>query len=216
MVKVSPSILSADFSFLGEEIKKIEKAADMIHFDVMDGCFVPNISIGIPVLKSVRRITEMPLDVHLMVENPDKYIDVFCREGADILAVHYEACIHLNRSINRIKENGVKAFVALNPHTPVELLEDIIQYIDGVLVMSVNPGFGGQKFITNTYDRIERLVKMKNRKNDQLEISVDGGVNEKNAGMLVKCGVDILVAGSSVFGTENPGEAVRKLKMFER
>lgn len=216
MVKVSPSILSADFSFLGEEIKKIEKAADLIHFDVMDGCFVPNISIGIPVLKSVRRITEMPLDVHLMVENPDKYIDVFCREGADILAVHYEACIHLNRSINRIKENGVKAFVALNPHTPVELLEDIIQYIDGVLVMSVNPGFGGQKFITNTYDRIERLVKMKNRKNDQLEISVDGGVNEKNAGMLVKYGVDILVAGSSVFGTENPGEAVRKLKMFER
>jgi len=212
MLKISPSILSADFAFLGRDIKKIEKEADYIHFDVMDGVFVPNISIGIPVLKAVKKITNLPLDVHLMIEDPDKYVDEFCNAGADILAVHYEACTHLNRTVNRIKENESKAFVVLNPHTPVEFLTDIIPYVDGVLLMSVNPGFGGQKLIDNIYSRIKRLADLRDNSGYDFDISVDGGVNVENASRLAEAGANILVAGSAVFKSDNPEDTIRKLK----
>ncbi len=212
MIKISPSILSADFVNLEKGIVAIEKEADMLHIDVMDGHFVPNITIGIPVVKAIRERFDLPLDVHLMIEEPDRYINDFIEAGADILAVHYEACVHLNRSIAAIKEKGAKAFVTLNPHTPVFLLKDIIEYLDGVLIMSVNPGFGGQKFIHNSINRIKELKEMKNNFNPNLEISIDGGVNRTTIKSVYDAGVTMAVAGSAVFKNDDPAEAVRELK----
>ena len=212
-VKVAPSLLAADFGNLAADIQKINSSeADYLHVDIMDGVFVPNISMGFPVLKSIRKHAQKPLDVHLMIVNPDQYVDRFCEAGASILTVHYEACTHLHRTIAHIKEKGAKAGVALNPHTPVEVLADIIQDIDLVLIMTVNPGYGGQKFIEHSYEKLARLQKMMAENGVNPIVEVDGGVNFDNAPKLVAAGVTLMVAGSTVFGAPNPAEAVRKLK----
>ena len=212
-VKVAPSLLAADFGNLATDIQKINSSeADYLHVDIMDGVFVPNISMGFPVLKSIRKHAQKPLDVHLMIVNPDQYVDRFCEAGASILTVHYEACTHLHRTIAHIKEKGAKAGVALNPHTPVEVLADIIQDIDLVLIMTVNPGYGGQKFIEHSYEKLARLQKMMAENGVNPIVEVDGGVNFDNAPKLVAAGVTLMVAGSTVFGAPNPAEAVRKLK----
>lgn len=210
-VKVAPSILSADFTKLGEEIKKVESIADYIHLDVMDGHFVPNITYGLLIGKALKRITRVPIDSHLMIETPENFVDDFC-EISEIVSVHYEATHNLNRLINRIKEHDTKAFVAINPHTVVELLEDILMDIDGVLVMSVNPGFGGQSFIPNTLNKVRKLDEMRKRLGLNFEIEIDGGVNEDTFRPVVKAGADILVTGSYTFESENPEEALRSLK----
>jgi len=210
---VAPSILAANFTKLGDDIEMINQSeADFIHCDVMDGVFVPNISFGMPIIQDVHKISQKPLDVHLMIENPDKYILDYYHAGASIITVHYEACTHLSRTIQQIKELGIKASVCLNPHTPVALLEDILDDLDMVLLMSVNPGFGGQKFIENTYRKVVALKEMINQRKTNTLIEVDGGVNLEVGKKLYDSGVDILVAGSFIFGSENPAKAISLLK----
>jgi ribulose-phosphate 3-epimerase len=210
---IAPSILAADFNHLGKDIQTINKSeADFIHCDVMDGVFVPNISFGIPVIEHVARIAKKPLDVHLMIVNPDRFIVPFVKAGASILTVHYETCAHLHRTIQSIKEQGIKASVCLNPHTPVSVLEDILPELDMVLLMSVNPGFGGQKFIGNTYKKVVRLKKLAEKYNPRCLIEVDGGVNYETGKLLFEAGANVLVAGSFVFNSENLEETIRNLK----
>ncbi len=210
---ISPSMLSADFCNLAKDIEMInESQADWFHIDVMDGVFVPNISFGQPVIKHIKKLAKKPLDVHLMIVEPDKFFEDYKNCGADIITVHYEACTHLHRSLSRIKQLGMKAGVVLNPHTPVCVLEDIIDMCDLVLLMSVNPGFGGQSFIENTYSKIKSLKELINRKNPACLIEVDGGVNTANHKALVEAGADVLVAGSAVFAAENPIETIKELK----
>ena len=213
MVKIAPSILSADFSKLGEEISDVEKGgAELIHVDVMDGHFVPNITIGPLVVESIRPITKLPLDVHLMIENPDQYIESFAKAGADYITVHVEACRHLHRTIQLIKSFGVKAGVVLNPATPVQLIEPILEELDIVLLMSVNPGFGGQQFIPSVLNKIKQVRDLAKQKDIKLEIEVDGGVNEQTARLCIEAGATILVAGSAVYNQEDRGKAISILK----
>lgn len=210
---IAPSLLAADFSILKEEIEMVNTSeADWLHLDIMDGRYVPNISFGFPVLDQVKKYSKKPMDVHLMIIEPEKYLERFAKVGANLISVHYEACTHLHRTIYQIKELGCKAGIALNPHTPVSLLTDIIGDIDLVCVMSVNPGFGGQKFIANTYNKIKALVEISKQVNPGLLIEIDGGVDQQNARKLIDCGANVLVAGSSVFSNENPVEAIKKLK----
>ncbi|MCM3665676.1 ribulose-phosphate 3-epimerase [Mesobacillus subterraneus] len=213
MVKIAPSILSADFARLGDEIKDVERGgADYIHVDVMDGHFVPNITIGPLIVEAIRPVTQLPLDVHLMIENPDQYIEAFAKAGADYITVHVEACRHLHRTVQLIKSTGVKAGVVLNPATPVESLKHIIEDVDMVLLMSVNPGFGGQKFIPSVLPKIREVREMADALNPGLEIEIDGGVNEETARLCADAGATVLVAGSAVFNKEDRAAAIASLK----
>jgi ribulose-phosphate 3-epimerase len=210
---VAPSVLSADFNNLERDAEMINNSqADWFHVDVMDGVFVPNISFGFPVIKALNKVATKPLDVHLMIVNPDQYITQFRDVGAEVLTVHIEACTHLHRSVQAIKAAGMKAGVALNPHTPVSQLEDIITEIDLVTLMSVNPGFGGQKFIENTYKKVTDLVNLKKQANTECHIEIDGGVTLGNYAQLVETGADVLVAGSTVFSSDNPTQTIADLK----
>ncbi len=210
---IAPSILAADFNNLGKDIEMINRSdADYIHFDVMDGVFVPNISFGIPVIEHVNKIAKKPLDVHLMIVNPDNFIESFVKAGASIITVHYETCPNLHRTIQHIKSMGAKASVCLNPHTPVAFLDDIISDLDMVLLMSVNPGYGGQVFIENTYAKVKQLRALINAKNRNCLIEVDGGVNYETGKKLFECGANVLVAGSFVFSSDNPQETIHNLK----
>ncbi len=210
---IAPSVLAADFANLQRDIEMINNSeADWFHIDIMDGVFVPNISFGMPVLEAITKHTKKTVDVHLMIVDPDRYIKTFAALGANILSVHYEACPHLHRTIQGIKVEGMKAGVVLNPHTSVDLIEDVINDIDLVCIMSVNPGFGGQSFIENTYAKVEKLKAMIVRKNASTIIEIDGGVTDKNAAQLVTAGADVLVAGNYVFRAENPTETIAHLK----
>ena len=210
---IAPSLLSADFGRLKEEIEMInESEADFLHIDIMDGLFVPNISFGFPVLKYIKKYSRKPLDVHLMIVDPDRYIQRFREYGADHIYVHYEAATHLHRTMQLIKEQGAKAGIVINPHTPVSHLEDIIGEADLVLVMSVNPGYGGQQFIPNTYNKLNDLKKLIERKKTDTIIEVDGGVDLSNARKLAEAGANILVAGNSIFASDNPSRTISKLK----
>ncbi|NJB81982.1 ribulose-phosphate 3-epimerase [Wenyingzhuangia aestuarii] len=210
---VAPSVLAADFANIQRDVEMINSSeADWFHIDIMDGTFVPNISFGMPVVQAIKKHATKPLDVHLMIVNPDQYIKTFKEIGADILTVHYEACTHLHRTIQAIKAEGMQAGVALNPHTPVAVLEDIIQELDLVCIMSVNPGFGGQSFIENTYSKVQQLKNLITFKGCETKIEIDGGVTNKNANNLIEVGADVLVAGSYVFGAEDPIETVKELK----
>jgi len=209
---LAPSLLSADFAELRKAVELIEESeAAWHHIDVMDGVFVPNISFGLPVIKSIRKHAKKPFDVHLMIVRPDQYINAFRDAGADHLSVHLEACPHLHRSIQAIKASGMKAGVAINPHSPVHLLEDVFADIDLVCLMSVNPGFGGQKFIERTYEKIAALTALRSKTGSPALIEIDGGVGIENAGKLAAAGADVLVAGNSVFGTEDPKAAIVRL-----
>jgi ribulose-phosphate 3-epimerase len=213
MVKIAPSILSADFSKLGEEILEVEKGgADYIHVDVMDGHFVPNITIGPLIVDSIRPITQLPLDVHLMIENPDQYIKAFADAGADYITVHVEASRHLHRTIHYIKSFGVKAGVVLNPATPVESIQHIIGDVDMVLLMSVNPGFGGQKFIPEVLPKIRKVRKMAEEKGVNLEIEIDGGVNSETAKLCIEAGANVLVAGSAIYNEKDRAKAISLIR----
>ncbi len=215
MSLIAPSLLSADFAHLASDIEMINSSeADMLHLDIMDGVFVPNISFGFPVIESFKQMCTKPLDVHLMIVEPDKFIENFAKIGATYINVHYEACTHLHRTIQKIKATGAKAAVTLNPHTPVCLLEDIVSDVDMVLLMSVNPGYGGQKFIENTLEKTCRLRELIDRKNSKAIIEIDGGVNLDTGKRLVECGADALVAGNFVFKSPNPTETIRQLKML--
>lgn len=209
---IAPSVLSANFLNLAADIEMINNSvAEWIHYDVMDGVFVPNISFGIPILKQIASITKKPLDVHLMIANPDPYVVPFKEAGATIITVHYETCTHLNRTINFIKEQGLKASVCLNPHTPVHLLEEIIDELDMVLLMSVNPGYGGQSFIPSVYQKVEKLRKMIDDRNLNTLIEVDGGVNFETGKKLFEAGANVLVSGSFVFNAKNPTQCIEEL-----
>ena len=210
---VAPSILSADFSNLSKDIQMVNSSkADWLHLDIMDGVFVPNISFGLPVVKAIKKIATKPLDVHLMIIDPDPYIEDFKNAGADILTVHYEACTHLHRTLQKIRSLDMKAGVSLNPHTPVHVLEEIISYADLILVMSVNPGFGGQKFIESSYYKIRKIKELISSTGSAAMIEVDGGVGTENAPALVEAGVDVLVAGNAIFSSPDPTETIKQLK----
>ena len=210
---IAPSVLAADFGNIQRDFEMINSSkADWFHIDVMDGVFVPNISFGMPVISAMKKHAKKPLDVHLMIVNPDQYISTFKNIGADILTVHYEACSHLHRTLQAIKDEGMKAGVALNPHTPIHLLKDIIHDIDLVCIMSVNPGFGGQTFIEHTYKKVRELKMLIDKKETSTLIEIDGGVNIDNAKPLLDAGADVLVAGSFVFKSENPELTIQKLK----
>ncbi len=210
---IAPSLLSADFANLERDIEMLNNSkADWFHIDVMDGLFVPNISFGFPVIKAIKKYAKKPLDVHLMIMDPDRYLSEFKKVGADIITIHYEAVTHLHRSIHKIKSLNIKAGVVLNPHTNVMLLEDIISDLDIVLLMSVNPGYGGQTFIENTYSKIAALKELIERKNSKALIEIDGGVGMDNFKKLINTGADVLVAGNAVFGANNPTETIKLLK----
>jgi ribulose-phosphate 3-epimerase len=212
-VLIAPSLLSANFLNLEKDIETINNSiADWFHIDVMDGVFVPNISFGFPIIRQIKKSAKKPLDVHLMITQPDRYIEAFKEAGADILTVHYEACDHLHRTLNQIKKLGMKAGVSLNPHSPVELLNEIICETDMVLIMSVNPGFGGQSFIESSVEKVIKLKKLILSKKAKTLIEIDGGVTIENAPVLVKAGVDILVAGNTIFGSKNIENTIKKLK----
>ncbi len=210
---IAPSVLSADFAHLQKDFEFLnDSEAEFIHIDVMDGVFVPNISFGFPVIQAMRPLTTKTFDVHLMIVEPDKYVDAFKDAGAEILSVHIEACTHLHRTIQKIHSSGMKAGVAVNPHTSISLLEDTIRDIDLICLMSVNPGFGGQQFIENTYEKILRLKDLITKRNSKALIEIDGGVSLQNARKLVECGADVLVAGNAVFRSENPAQTIHALK----
>lgn len=210
---IAPSVLSANFGNLDKDIELINRSnADWFHLDVMDGVFVPNISFGFPIIKAIKKLSTKPLDVHLMIVNPDNYTLAFKEVGADILTVHLEACSHLHRSVQNIKNLGMKAGVAINPHTPIESLKDIISDIDLVCLMSVNPGFGGQKFIENTFEKVRNLKILIEQKKSNALIEIDGGVDLKNYKKLIESGANVLVAGNTVFNSENPTETIKLLK----
>jgi len=212
-VLIAPSMLSADFGNLSKEVEMVNNSeADLIHLDIMDGLFVPNISYGFPVVKSIAKNAKKPLDAHLMIVDPDRYVERFRDLGVQYLSVHYEACIHLHRSLQKIKDLGMKAGVALNPHTPSHLITEIACEADFILIMSVNPGFGGQGFIENSYDKVRRIKELLSDRASTCLIEVDGGVSKENAASLVEAGADILVAGNSIFGSENPVKAISDLK----
>lgn len=213
MVKIAPSILSADFAKLGEEITAVEKAgADYIHVDVMDGHFVPNITIGPLIVEAIRPVTKLPLDVHLMIENPDQYIEAFAKAGADYITVHVEACRHLHRTIQNIKSYGIRAGVVLNPATPVNSIQHVIQDIDMVLLMSVNPGFGGQKFIPEVLPKIKQVKELAKEKGVSIEIEVDGGVNPETAKLCMEAGANVLVAGSAIYNEQDYAKAISLIR----
>jgi ribulose-phosphate 3-epimerase len=213
---VSPSLLAADFSNLRKDVELVNSSeADWIHCDIMDGVFVPNISFGFPILEAIKKIAKKPLDVHLMITDPDRYLSRFRDAGANILTVQYEACIHLNRTVNEIRSLGMKAGVALNPHTPVSHLKNIIAYVDMVLIMTVNPGFGGQSFIMESYEKIKELREMIDSNGSGVLIEVDGGIDTGNAAKLINAGVDVLVAGNAVFSSADPEATIRKLKNLD-
>lgn len=213
MIKIAPSILSADFSRLGEHIKALDAyGADMIHIDVMDGMFVPNISFGVPIIKSIRKLTKLPFDVHLMIEEPSRYVEEFVKAGADIITVHYETDRHIDRTISYIKSFGVKAAVALNPATPVDCIKHLISSLDMVLIMSVNPGFGGQKYIEYCSDKIKEVKVLSDKYNKNLMIQVDGGVDGVNIGKVINSGANVIVAGSAVFKNDAIEENIKVLR----
>ena len=216
-VLIAPSMLSANFGRLSSEVEMINNSdADLFHLDIMDGLFVPNISYGFPVVKAISELAKKPLDAHLMIVDPDRYIERFATAGVKYLSVHIEACTHLHRTIQNIKENGMKAGVALNPHTPALMLKEIISDADFILVMSVNPGFGGQKFIESSLNKIREIRQMAEELAPHLQIEVDGGVSKENAPLLVEAGADILVAGNSIFSKSSPSETIKELKQLTR
>lgn len=213
MIKIAPSILAADFSKLGEEVREVEKAgADWIHIDVMDGHFVPNITMGPIVVDALRPLTKLPLDVHLMIEDPDRYIEDFAKAGADWITVHVEAATHLHRTIQLIRSFGVKPGVVLNPHTPIESIQHILEDVDMVLFMTVNPGFGGQKFIHSVIPKVEQLAKIVKDKGLSIEIQIDGGINEETIVLCAKAGATVFVAGSAIYGKEDRTQALQSIK----
>ena len=213
MIKIAPSILSADFAKLGDEIREVEKAgADYIHVDVMDGHFVPNITIGPLIVDAIRPITSLPLDVHLMIENPDGYIPMFAKSGADIITVHQETCVHLHRTLQLIKSEGVKSGVVLNPATPLEMIREVLSEVDLVLIMTVNPGFGGQSFIREMIPKIEALHQVRMENNYSFEIEVDGGVNIETAKLCTDAGANVLVAGSAIFNATDRKQAIEQIR----
>ena len=213
MIKIAPSILASDFSRLGEEIRRVEDAgADLIHIDVMDGHFVPNITIGPPVVKCLRAVARLPLDVHLMISEPDKYIDDFADAGADIICVHVECCWHLNRTIQKIRQKGIKAAIALNPATPLAAIDWILQDVDMVLLMTVNPGFGGQTYIDSSTEKIRHLRKLVNEKKPDTDIEVDGGIDLDNIRMVTEAGANVIVAGSTIYKATDTKKIIRDLK----
>ncbi|AUI35868.1 MULTISPECIES: ribulose-phosphate 3-epimerase [Geobacillus] len=213
MIRIAPSILSADFARLAEEIRSVEEGgADWIHVDIMDGHFVPNLTFGPPVVAAIRPVTKLPLDVHLMIADPDRYIPAFAKAGADVISVHVEACVHLHRTIHFIKEQGVKAGVVLNPHTPVEMIRHVIGDVDLVLLMTVNPGFGGQAFIPAVVPKIREVARMASEQNKEVDIEVDGGINAETAPLCVEAGANVLVAGSAIYNERDRAAAIRTLR----